>query len=117
MEELYSVAEYFIGENLQWFDDSKFLTTLICIDKEDLNEEVLADIELLKVKREEHPDIDYVKILANILATYHCYFIMVVSYISSDPGKYGKGTYFINCRANKVVIKDPNYVYNSKDIG
>lgn len=115
-EDMYAVAEYFNGDNLRWFEDSKFITTIICVDASDITEDVQEDIDELYVSKEENPDVDHVEIIANIISTLHCYYIMVVAYNSNDPGRTGKNTYYISCRANKVVLKDPNYTYNSKDI-
>jgi hypothetical protein len=115
-EDMYAIAEYFFGDNLDWFEDSKYFTTIICIDKADIDENVQALIDDLYIKHDEDPDIDKVDIISTIISKLHCYFVMVVSYNSGDPGRGGKNTYFINCRANKVVLKDPEYVYNSKDM-
>lgn len=112
---MYSIAEYFYGENLDWFEDSKFFTTITCIDNNDITDEVQALIDKLYVKKEDDPDIDYVDIVSTLTSKYHCYFVMTISYTSTDPGKK-KNNYFINCRANKVVVKDPEYVYNYKDM-
>jgi len=114
--DMYAVAEYFNGENLKWFDHGKFITTIICIDKDDVTEEVAEKIKELEISHEDNPEIDHVHIIAELLATCHCYYVMVVSYKSNDPGRANKNSYYINCRANKVVLRDPNYVYNSKDI-
>ena len=115
-QELYAVAEYFHGDNLDWFEDSKYLTAITCIDATDIDEEVQALIDKLYINPADDPDVDFVDIVSTLTSKYHCYFIMVVSYASNDPGRNGKNNYFINCRANKVVVKDPDYVYNSKDI-
>lgn len=110
------ISEYFSGSNLEWFNDAKFFTTLIAIDKTDINEEVRAQIDKLKVKPTDAPDVDYTNTVSSLVANYHCYFVMIVSYASSDPGRVGKNSYYLNCRANKVVLRDPDYVYNHKDM-
>ena len=115
-EDMYAVAEYFTGENLRWFDSAKYLTTIICVDATDVDYEVQSRIDKLYFSRQDDPSVDHIKIIADILSTLHCYYVMIVSYNSNDPGRAGKNTYYINCRANKVVLKDPNYVYNPKDI-
>lgn len=115
-EEMYAVAEYFHGDNLDWFEDSKFITTITCVDSTDITEDIQALIDKLYVNEEDDPDIDKVDIVSTIISKLHCYFVMIVSYNSNEPGRSGKNTYFINCRANKVVVRDPEYVYNSKDM-
>lgn len=109
------VSEYFFGDKLEWFTDSKHFATIVCIDKTDIDDQARDMINRLNHKKVDTPDTDYTKIASNLIANYHCYFIMVVSYKSNDPGAK-KNSYYINCRANKVVLKDPNYVYNSKDM-
>ena len=115
-EDVFYISEYFVGENLKWFTDSKFITTIICVDLDDVNEELEKMIEDLNAADQDNPDLDKTHILADIVSKYHCYFAMIVSYASNDPGRAGKNTYYINCRANKVVVRDPNYVYNNKDM-
>ena len=115
--DIYSISEYFVADKLAWFDKGKFVTTLIFTDAgQYMDVELERLIEKLYTKETEDPDLDKSHIVATILAKFPCYMAMVVSYQSNDPTKMNKNSYFINCRANKVIIRDPNYQYNPKDM-
>ena len=102
-----AISEYYSTDRLAWFEDGLNIDYLIFVDldKEDENLRSLID-EI------EDPDtVNKVAIAAKIASYYPCYFALVSSYKSNNPKYIGKNSYNITCRANKVIIKDPNYVY------
>lgn len=109
------LSEYFEKSNLSWFSDSKYFTALCFIDKESVDETAQELIDQLNISTIEDPDLDHVSIASKLIADYPCYFATVVSYQNNDPKLYGKASYEIICRANKVVIKSSDYQYNPKD--
>ena len=117
-DDIPDISEFFYGENLAWFTDSKFITTLAFLDSSDLNEETQELIDKLYTEPDKNmgDPIDYVATAAELIANYHCYLAKVVSYTSNDPGRIGKNCYYINCKANKVILRDPEYNYNPQDI-
>lgn len=116
MDDVPLFAEYYRPDRLEWLNDNRFVTSLAFVDKDKVDDELLEMIEMLKQPREDHPDVDYVNMYGAIIANYPCYFALVASYKNNSPEYFGKNSYFIGVRANKVVIKDPNYVYNPQDI-
>ena len=116
-EDIYAISEYFVADKLSWFSKNKFITTLIFTDAgEEMDDGLKELVEKLYASEVDDPELDKTNIVANILAKYPCYMAMVVSYQSNDPTKINRNSYFINCRANKVIIRDPNYQYNPKDM-
>lgn len=108
--------EYFIEQKLSWFDKAKWIGYLTFADVDnDKREEITELLDDLKVKPEDDPDIDHTELLALLTANYPCYHACIVSYKSNNPNFMDNNSYIVVCRANKVIIKDPNYVYNSKD--
>ena len=105
------VSEYFRDDKMTWVSGEKYITSLVFIDSNKIDDNLLELIELLKTKPEDDPDIDHVAILSEIIGAYPCYFALVMSYQNNSPNSVGKNSYFIACRANKVIIKDPDYVY------
>ena len=105
------VSEYFREDKMNWISKEKFLTSLIFIDSNKVDEYLLELFEALNTNTEDNPDIDKISIIAEIIGTYPCYFALVVSYQNNSPNSVGRNSYYIACRANKVIIKDPEYVY------
>ena len=101
-----AISEYYSTDRLAWFGDGINITYLIFVDldKEDENLRSLIDAS-------DEADLDLVNITAKIASYYPCYFAFISSYKSNNPKYIGKNSYNITCRANKVIIKDPNYVY------
>lgn len=104
-------SEYFREDKMGWISDEKFLTSLIFVDANKVDDDLEAMIEDLKKDPTEEPDIDMIRIVSYILGNYPCYLALVVSYQNNSPNSSGKNSYVIACRANKVIIKDPEYVY------
>ena len=105
------ITEYYREDKMSWISDEKYITSLIFIDSNKIDDNLLELIEQLKIKHEDDPDIDHTAILGEIIGSYPCYLALVVSYQNNSPNSVGKNSYFIACRANKVIIKDPDYVY------
>lgn len=105
------LGEYYREDKMNWLSDEKYITSLIFVDTNKIDDNLTNLIEQLQVKYEDDPDIDHVAILAEILGSYPCYLSVVVSYQNNSPNSVGKNSYYIACRANKVIIKDPEYVY------
>lgn len=101
-----AISEYYSTDRLAWFEDGLNITYLIFVDlnKEDQNLKSLID-------NIDEEDANLVNITAQIASYYPCYFAFISSYKSNNPKYIGKNSYNITCRANKVIIKDPDYVY------
>ena len=116
--DIFTIQEYFKGAKLSWFSSDKEFTQLLFVrsdsDDKELNNMVEKINSLDPNKCED--DEDMLKTVFKIIAEYPCYFATVVSYISNDPGREGRNTYVISCRANLVAISQENYKYNEKDI-
>lgn len=120
------IGEYYEKERLEWFSEDKEYTILTFVDRDDINDELTNLLEDLKTAQVNNPDDDKVHDTAVILAKYHCYNALVVSYKylvdkEDDPNErhhreHYVPYYSIMCRANKVVIKDSNYQYNPHDM-
>ena len=111
------LSEYFNEKALPWITDNKDVTTLVFVvnDPEDAALQNLLTI-MNTPEAELDPSVDKVNVLAQIVSTYCCYFAVVVSYKSDNPDSYGRITYSIKCRANKITIKQENYKYNPADM-
>ena len=105
------ISEYYREDKMSWISEEKFMTSLIFVDSNKVDENLIKSIEELKKKPEDDPDIDTVQIIGEILGSYPCYLSLIVSYQNNSPNSAGRNSYFIACRANKVIIKDPDYVY------
>lgn len=111
------LSEYFIDSRLEWFDEAKEYTTIIFVEN-DTNDAKLQEL-LTLIEQESKTDTseyDLVKMLAEVVAKYPCYFAVTVSYISNDPQYANKLSYSVVCRANKVTIKSERYKYNPADM-
>ena len=117
------LSEYFTKSRLAWFNEDKEFTTYIFVRSDiDLPKEQ-ADrlLEILHIlndedRQDEDPNTDEIKLLAELVAYYPCYFATTVSYAKDEPGKYPKLSYSIVCRANKIVIASERYKYNPDDM-
>ena len=109
------IAEYYKEDKMGWISKEKFITSLVFIDSNKVDENLAEMIEELKTKDADDPDLDKIAIMSEILGTYPCYLALVVSYQNNSPNSVGKNSYYIACRANKVIIKDPHYVYTPID--
>ena len=111
------LSEYFIESRLSWFDEAKEFTTIIFVEN-DVNDAELQNL-LRLIEQESQQDTneyDIVKMIAEVVAKYPCYFAVTVSYISNDPQSSNRLSYSVVCRANKVTIKKENYKYNPVDM-
>lgn len=96
------ISEYLKDGKLSWLDAGKEFTTVTFVDMESADEDLLSKLNSL-----ESCDVDEkVKLTSEILSRYKCYNAMIVSYISNEPTRFGKISYEIACRANKVVLKE-----------
>lgn len=120
VEDIPILSEYFIKSKLSWITNSKFTSTLIFVTKEavdnDTTGELRALLNRLEVDETEDPTLDKVAVASKIVGFYPCYFGCIVSYRSNDPDRVDRNSYEIMCRANKIVLSDPNYKYNPKDM-
>lgn len=116
-EDIPYLNEYFKGENLSWFTDSKFSTAISFIKTNSIDEKAEGLLNKLKTPQTADPNIDKVNCVAQLLANYPCYTATVVAYKSNNPKFLNsqKPTYLIQIRANKVVIESSDYQYNYKD--
>ena len=105
------LVEYYREDKLEWLSREKYITSLIFVDSTKMDEHLNHLIHRLMHRPEDDPDMDPVRILGEILGSYPCYLAVVVSYQNNSPNSVGRNSYFIACRANKVIIKDPAYVY------
>lgn len=116
------LSEYFTKGRLAWFNQEKEYTTYIFVrtDADLTKEQADRLLEILNILNAEDgsddPDEDDVKLLAELVAYYPCYFATTVSYTKDEPGKYPKLSYSIVCRANKVTIASERYKYNQDDM-
>lgn len=108
--------EYYFQNKMEWLNSSRFMTTIAMIVADNVDEEATAILEVLNTPPAEHPNEDYLKLYSKLIANYQCYFALIVSYKNSAPDHYGENSYYITCRTNKVIFKDPNYVYNPDDV-
>lgn len=106
--------EYFDKSHMEWLSDVQYFTTLIFIDSEYVNEDVIELLNLLRMPRVDDPENDKVKVCAKLVANYPCYFANVISYKNNSPSAT-RPSFEISCRANKVTIKMSDYKYNHKD--
>lgn len=111
------LSEYFIDTRLSWFDEAKEFTTIIFVENDVNSAELQNLLTLIEQESKTNTDeYDIVKLLAEVVAKYPCYFAVTVSYISNDPQYANKLSYSIVCRANKVTIKSERYKYNPQDM-
>ena len=111
------LSEYFIKQKLAWFDEAKEFTTIIFVQNDSNDAELQQLLELIERESQTSTDeYDLVKLLAEVVAKYPCYFAVVVSYISNDPQYANRLSYSIVCRANKVTIESERYEYNPADM-
>jgi len=111
------LSEYFIESRLSWFDEAKEFTTVIFVENDTNDAELQRLLELIAAQNAEDTDeYDIVKMIAEVVAKYPCYFAVTVSYISNDPQSSNRLSYSVVCRANKVTIKKENYKYNPQDM-
>ena len=101
-----AISEYYSTDRLAWFEDGLNITYLIFVDLDKEDENLRSLIDDIDKK-----DSDTANVVAKIASYYPCYFAFISSYKSNNPKYIGKNSYNITCRANKVIIKDPNYVY------
>lgn len=109
------ISEYLVKNRLAWLTDAKHFTIITFIDSESIDEKAQGLLDLIAQDQIEDPENDKVNNIATLVAEYPCYFALIVSYENNDPSRIGRPSYEIICRANKVVIRDPNYQYNPKD--
>lgn len=115
-EDIPLLAEYFTNSKLSWFTDDKYITTLIFVSTENMTDELRGLLDDLKKNPVEDVNIDRIALLSNLVANFHCYYATIAAYQSNSPGRVGKLSYEIICRANKVVIRDTEYKYNADDV-
>lgn len=110
------MSEYINGSRLSWITEGKESTIIVFAVTEGLDERGNGLIADLLKKQVDDPGLDKVNKMADFVANYPCYFAQIISYINNDPpSKFKKASYAIDCRANKVVMKSPEYQYNPKD--
>jgi len=109
------LSEYFAKSRLSWFNENKYLTVVTFVDVEAIDDTCRDLLDKMKTSQIDDPDIDKVNSYATIVANYPCYFATIVSYQSNDPRRSNRPWYEIICRANKVVIRNPEYQYNPVD--
>ena len=113
------VQEYYFGENLTWFNESRELLDIIFMDIKDIDQDIAYKFELLKnPEHPDNPDFDPIAFTAEILSTKRCWMAQVAGYKSNDPdlAKWGGVGLFIALRANKKVLADDSYNYNQDDM-
>lgn len=108
------LGEYLNKSHMMWLSENKFITVVAFIDSTSVDDNAKDLLEKLNTPQVDDPEDDKVKDFAELIANYPCYFATVISYQNNSPSL--GVTYEIACRANKVVIRDPNYKYNHKDI-
>lgn len=110
------MQEYFNKSHVLWLSKFMHTTTLCFMDAEYRDEK--ADDLLCKLRQPQvdDPDLDKVKVYAELIANYPCYFATIVSYKNNAPGKGNRPSFEVSCRANKVVIKMSDYKYYHKDM-
>ena len=112
------ISEHFKAQRLSWINQHKEITTLVFVTKEALeeSEELQSWINMMNGNVVDDPDLDKVKVVADIIAKYPCYLSTVVSYLSNDPRRSHGPSYEIVCRQNTVSIKKDEYEYNAADM-
>ena len=111
------LSEYFIDTRLSWFDEAKEYTTVIFVENDTNDAELQNLLSLIEQQNQKDTDeYDIVKLVAEVVAKYPCYFAVTVSYISNDPQSANRLSYSVVCRANKVTIKSERYKYNPADM-
>lgn len=109
-------AEYFKSNKMDWLNKGRYITSLAFIETEKIDEEAQTILNNLADTTKEDPDLDKVNDFSYLIGNYPCYFALATSYMNNSPEYYGSNSYFVACRSNKVVFKDPNYVYNPQDL-
>ena len=109
------VSEYHEKTDLSWYSEGKFYTVLTFMDNTGLDDKARKIMERIATPQIDDPLDDKVHDIAYLIANYRCYFALVTSYQNNDPRFIDRPSYTVACRANKVVIKDPDYQYNPKD--
>ena len=108
--------EYFMEQKLEWFDKSKWISYLIFVDSTVQDETMSALLSDIASKPTDNPDVDHIKALATLVADYPCYFACVISYRSNNPSFIDSNSYIVVCRANKVIIRNPEVAYPDRSI-
>lgn len=108
------LSEYFIKDDLKWFDQDKEFTSIIMIPEEAITEDCEELIAKLNTEQIDDPEIDRTEVMAKLIADFPCYFVTIVSYKKHDPRR--SSAFELKCRANKVVIKSDSYNYNHEDM-
>lgn len=115
-ENIINLSEYFKDKKLSWFNENKEFTQLVFVKTDAIDDNLSTLLEKMNQEHIDDPDLDKVQTLAEIIATYPCYFATVIAYEANNPERFGKPTYMIGCRANTVTIKEENYKYNAQDM-
>lgn len=111
-EDVVYLAEFFKDTQLRWIDQYKHMSSIIFIKTESIDEKAIELMNDLKKPLIDHPDIDKVECLTELLANYPCYTASVVSYKSTDPKRLGLLCSEIICKANVVTIRQDNIDYH-----
>ena len=109
------LGEYLDKSRLNWLTENKFATVIVFVNAENIDARAKELLDDIYADQMSDPDNDKVAKLGELIANYPCYFCTIISYQNNSLRSSYRVSYEITCRANKVIIKDPNYVYNRKD--
>lgn len=109
------MSEYWNKSHMLWMSRTMHTTTICFLDAEYRDEKADDLLAKLIQPQADDPELDKVKVYAELIANYPCYFATIVSYKSNAPGKSNRPSFEVACRANKVTIKMEDYKYNHKD--
>lgn len=84
------ISEYMKFEKLEWISEEKSLLPLLFVESDCIDTEI---------------NTEDVKTITKLIATKPCYKALVIGYLSSDPDRFNKLNYAIECRANPIVLR------------